>query len=93
MQAMSAVLFDSPKTHSGMWRDIAIHKRRTEIDVQIGPVIEIAARHGIPVPGLRRLMELVHDVESGVRLQSDALIQELMPEAGSLRAKTATVGR
>jgi len=25
------------KTHSGMWRDLAVRKRRTEVDVQIAP--------------------------------------------------------
>jgi len=40
----------SPKTHSGVWRDLAVRKRRTEVDVQIAPIAEIGARHGIATP-------------------------------------------
>ena len=31
-------------TRTGIWRDLAIHKRKTEVDRLIGPVIEIGAR-------------------------------------------------
>ena len=40
----------SAKTHSGIWRDLAIRKRKTEVDAQLGPVVEIGARHGIATP-------------------------------------------
>ena len=32
----------SAKTHSGIWRDLAVRKRRTEIDAQLGPIVESA---------------------------------------------------
>jgi 2-dehydropantoate 2-reductase len=35
--AMVAFNATSKKTHSGIWRDLAVRKRRTEVDVQIGP--------------------------------------------------------
>jgi 2-dehydropantoate 2-reductase len=79
MNAMANLLRGSPKTHSGMWRDIAIHHRPTEIGNQIGPVIEIGLRNGIPTPVLRRLMTLIRSVETGDLAQSDALISELLP--------------
>ena len=31
----------SAKTHSGIWRDLAVRRRRTEIDAQIGPIVAI----------------------------------------------------
>ena len=34
----------SAKTHSGIWRDLAIRKRKTEVDAQIGPIVEIGRR-------------------------------------------------
>jgi len=58
------------KTHSGIWRDLAVRKRRTEVDRQVGAVVEIAAGHGIETPVLRRLVALIHDVEAGRRPQS-----------------------
>jgi 2-dehydropantoate 2-reductase len=77
MNEMASLLRESPKTHSGMWRDIAIHGRTTEIDSQIGPVIEAATRNGVPVPTLRRLVELVHAVEQRQVPQADGLIHQL----------------
>ena len=31
----------SAKSHSGIWRDLAVRKRKTEVDAQVGPVVEI----------------------------------------------------
>ncbi len=57
----------SSKTHSGIWRDLAVRKRRTEVDAQLGPVIEIGEEQGIATPITKRLIELIHDIESGNR--------------------------
>lgn len=78
MQAMAALLVDSPKTHSGIWRDMAIHKRQTEVETQIGPVLQIAARNRIRVPALTRLLAMIRSVETHQIAQSDALIPELL---------------
>jgi 2-dehydropantoate 2-reductase len=70
----------SAKTHSGIWRDLAVRKRRTEVDVQIGPIVEIGARHGIDAPTVRRLVALIHEVEDGKRpLSDDTLLELLQP--------------
>ena len=53
------------KTHTGIYRDLAVRKRKTEVDPQVGNVAEIAASHGIETPLLRRLVELIHDIEEG----------------------------
>ncbi|HEY1366717.1 MAG TPA: 2-dehydropantoate 2-reductase [Gaiellaceae bacterium] len=50
---------------TGIWRDLAVHHRPTEVDAVLGPVVAAAARHGIPTPRLVRLVELVHDAEAG----------------------------
>ena len=60
----------SAKTHSGVWRDLAVRKRRTEVDAQIAPIAELGAAVGVDTPLIRRLVEFVHDVEQGRRLQS-----------------------
>src|SRR5437867_5792973 len=36
----------SAKTHSGIWRDIAVRKRRTETDAQLGPIVALGAYAG-----------------------------------------------
>ena len=37
----------SVKTHSGIWRDLAVRKRRTEVDAQLGAVVREAEACGI----------------------------------------------
>lgn len=58
------------KTHSGIWRDLAVRKRRTEVDPQIGVISEIAGTHGIVTPLIDRLVALIHEIEEGKRPQS-----------------------
>ena len=60
----------SAKTHTGIWRDLAVRKRRTEVDAQLGIVVTLGALAGIHTPLTTRLVELIHDIENGVRPQS-----------------------
>ena len=74
------VAFNRPnaKTHSGIWRDLAVRKRRTEVDVQVLPVVEYGAAHGVDCPKCRRLTAMIHEVEDGVRPMTDDNLLELM---------------
>ena len=75
--AMVAFNSTSAKTHSGVWRDLAIRKRRTEVDVQIAPIAEIGARHGIDCRATRKLVDMIHEVEDGSRAMVDENLLEL----------------
>ena len=55
----------SAKTHSGIWRDLAIRHRRTEVDAQLGPIVETGRELGIATPLNARLIGLIHEVEDG----------------------------
>ncbi|MEW9920251.1 ketopantoate reductase family protein [Marimonas sp. MJW-29] len=70
------------KTHTGIYRDLAVRKRKTEVDPQVGTVAEIAASHGIDTPLLRRLVELIHDIEDGRREMSADTFHELTKVLG-----------
>jgi 2-dehydropantoate 2-reductase len=64
----------SAKSHSGIWRDLAVRKRPTEVDAQLGIVVTLGAEAGVATPLTARLVELVHEIERGARPQSrDAL--------------------
>jgi len=78
VDAMVAFNRPSAKTHSGVWRDIAIRRRQTEVDAQIAPIVEAGAKHGLPCPTTRKLIDLIHQAEAG-RPQSDHLLLELLP--------------
>jgi len=75
--AMVSFNSTSAKTHSGVWRDLAIRKRRTEVDVQIAPIAEIGERHGIDCRTTRRLVTMIHEVEEGRRPMTDDNLLEL----------------
>jgi 2-dehydropantoate 2-reductase len=64
------------KRHSGVWRDLAVRKRRTEVDAHFGPVLAEGQRLGIRLPLLARLVEMIHEVEDGRRpLDSRNLVE------------------
>jgi len=66
------------KTHSGIYRDLAVRRRRTEVDPQIGVIAELGAEAGVPVTGIRRLVELIHDIEAGRRPMAFETFQQLI---------------
>ena len=59
----------SAKSHSGVWRDLSVRKRKTEVDAQIAPIALLGAELGVSTPLTQRLVDLVHDVEDGRRAQ------------------------
>ena len=58
------------KTHSGIYRDLAVRKRKTEVDPQIGIICELGRAAGIAVPALECLVALIHDIEDGKKPMS-----------------------
>ena len=53
------------KTRSGIWRDIAVRKRPTEVPTQYRPVLEMAAKHQLDVPLIKDLVSLITQLETG----------------------------
>src|SRR6185436_947390 len=50
----------SAKTHSGVWRDLAVRRRPTEVDAQLGVAVRLGVEAGVPTPLTARLVALVH---------------------------------
>ncbi len=67
------------KTHSGIYRDLAVRKRKTEVDAQIGVLVDIGRSHGVATPALALLCDLIHDIEDGKRAQSTDLLDLMVP--------------
>jgi len=59
----------SAKTHSGIWRDLAVRKRPTEVDAQLGIVTELGAAAGVPTLLTSAVVALIHEIERGRRTQ------------------------
>ena len=53
------------KQRSGIWRDIMVRHRRTEVDEQLVPVIRHGEAVGLPLPLTRRVVEYIHNLETG----------------------------
>ena len=67
----------SAKTHSDIWRDLSVRRRRTEIDAQIGPIVAIGKEHGLATPLTARLIALIHDIEDGRQPQAWSTLDAL----------------
>jgi 2-dehydropantoate 2-reductase len=65
------------KTRSGIWRDLAVRKRRTEVDEQIAAAAAIGRGHGLPMTLTTRLVEMIHELEEGSRDRSVVNVDEL----------------
>lgn len=77
MDVMVAFNRRSAKSHSGIWRDLAIRKRRTEVDAQLGPVVAEGTALGVPTPCNARLIAMIHEIEDGARPLDRANLREL----------------
>lgn len=71
----------STKSHSGIWRDLAVRKRKTEIDAQVLPIVEIGRSLGIPTPLAEKVVAMIHEIEDGKRPLDLANLDELAGSA------------
>jgi 2-dehydropantoate 2-reductase len=67
MAAMVAFNRRSAKSHSGIWRDLAVRRRKTEVDAQLGPIAAEGAAAGVATPVIQRLIAMIHEIEDGAR--------------------------
>jgi 2-dehydropantoate 2-reductase len=78
------------KTKTGVWRDLAVRKRKTEVDGLFDVTLAKADRLGVPVPLTRLLIALIHDLEDGRRTMGWDNLEILAgSEAGSTSGATA----
>lgn len=55
------------KQHMGIWRDLKVRRRKTEVDMQIGQIVAMGRQSGIPTPVNAAVLEMVHKIENGER--------------------------
>ena len=71
------------KTHTGIYRDLAVRRRKTEVDPQIGVIAQLGREAGVATPAIACLVALIHDIEEGRRPMAyetfDVLVQACTP--------------
>ena len=72
------------KTHSGIWRDLAVRKRKTEVDPQIGIIATLGREAGVATPALETLVALIHDIEEGRRPMAFETLKVLIDRCRSV---------
>ncbi len=88
LERLIAVRRTDEKTHSGVWRDMAVRKRRTEVDAHFGPIVADAHRLGLAVPLLEGMIAMIHEVEGGGRPFAGANLDELAEATRSASSPT-----
>jgi len=67
----------SAKTHSGIWRDLAVRKRKTEVDAQLGWIVRTGDEMGVSTRLTQALIQQIHEIEAGERAQTGKNLDEL----------------
>lgn len=78
MAAVSHFYRGHTKVKTGIWRDLAVRKRKTEVDAQLGVVAEKGKLLGVPTPLTNRLITMIHELEDGRRSMGWGNLEELV---------------
>jgi 2-dehydropantoate 2-reductase len=68
----------SMKQHMGIWRDLKVKKRKTEIDMQCAVVVDRGSVAGIDTPVNRAIVRVIREIEDGERGMGWDNLDELM---------------
>lgn len=79
--AIAAHYRSHTKTKTGIWRDLAIRKRKTEVEGQLGVLLAKGETRGIAMPLTRRLIAIIRDIEAGRRSMAWENLDTLVAES------------
>ncbi len=68
---------DRLKKRTGVWRDIVVRKRKTEVDYRIGELVRRGRARGLAMPLNAALWQMIHEVEEGKRAMVPENLREL----------------
>jgi 2-dehydropantoate 2-reductase len=69
------------KTKTGIWRDLAVRRRKTEVGALLGATVARGRALGVTTPLTVRLIQLIEELETGGRRMSWANLDELVRAA------------
>jgi 2-dehydropantoate 2-reductase len=65
------------KQHTGIWRDLNVRRRKTEVEFLTGELIRRAAARGVSLPLNARIAAMIAEIEAGTRKQAWENLTEL----------------
>jgi 2-dehydropantoate 2-reductase len=68
------------KKRTGVWRDLVVRKRKTEVDYRIGDLVRRGRARGLEMRLNAALWQMIHEIEDGKR----AMVAENLRELGQL---------
>jgi 2-dehydropantoate 2-reductase len=71
----------SAKNHTGVWHDLVVRHRKTEIEPIIGEMVRLGQTEGIDVRLNESLVRMIHEIEDGQRAMGYHNFGELETEA------------
>jgi 2-dehydropantoate 2-reductase len=74
---ISTWMAKNKKQKSGIWRDIAVRNRKTEIDFDLVPILEIGREHNLSFPLTKFVIERIKELEQGTKQMSWDNLMEL----------------
>jgi 2-dehydropantoate 2-reductase len=70
LDALVAFNSRSKKAKSGVWRDLAVRHRKTEVETVAAELRSRAAKHGIGIPLVESVSAMIGEIERGTRVLS-----------------------
>lgn len=67
LQEMADAMRASIKQHMGIWRDLAVKKRKTEVDMQSAVIVAKGLENDIATPVNAAVLQVIHEIEAGER--------------------------
>jgi 2-dehydropantoate 2-reductase len=78
---------------TGVWRDLAVRKRKSEAEALIGTIVREADAVGVPVPRNRAVLRLIAEIETGQRGFAWTNLEEIERAAQQAEASLAPASR
>jgi 2-dehydropantoate 2-reductase len=82
LMEMANAMRASVKQHMGIWRDLAVKKRKTEVDMQTAVIVETGRAQGIPTPVNAAVLAVIHEIEDGKRGMEWSNLAEIATRGG-----------
>ena len=70
------------KQHMGIWRDLKVRRRKTEVDMQVGQIVATGKERGVTTPVNAAVLKVVHEIEDGERGMDWSNLHEISQRSG-----------